>query len=213
MVTDREGAHALEVVRFDRTVVDGQVTRHAQEDASQVLGLRPGQKYDPDARTVVRALAAACASPKLAARVLFQQLVYSYVVGNNDVHAKNLSVREDPGSGLWAVTPVYDVLHTWPYEQDHRFFPAIREDGPHDTVTLRHWLRFAADIALPERAARTAVNQVLASLPRLLERADGADLPTRIVRDLRRVVTKRARDLESGVAQPGAVTAPGTPPR
>lgn len=41
IVTDRQGDRALEVVRFDRTVRKGRILRHAQEDASQVLGIRP----------------------------------------------------------------------------------------------------------------------------------------------------------------------------
>jgi serine/threonine-protein kinase HipA len=53
VVEDRDGVRALAVTRFDRSWHDGQLVRHAQEDASQVLGLRPSQKYDPDARTVI----------------------------------------------------------------------------------------------------------------------------------------------------------------
>jgi serine/threonine-protein kinase HipA len=197
VVEDRDGVRALAVTRFDRSWHDGQLVRHAQEDASQVLGLRPAQKYDPDARTVIGALSQLCTAPPVAARDLLHQMLYRYAVGDNDLHAKNLSIGQDPASGVWAVTPVYDVLHTWPYEGDHRFHPAVR-DTLRDSVTSKHWLSLAADIGVPvrvvDRLCRTvadAVGQVTDTLtPELL------DMPESWVRDVRRRITRRVRDLE-----------------
>lgn len=197
IVTDATGAHALAVTRFDRTVhADGTMVRHAQEDASQVLGLRPGQKYDPDARTVIAALADRCGAPPVATRDLFLQLAYSYVIGNNDLHAKNVSIRCPAGTTLWSVTPAYDVLHTWPYEGDHSFVPAIRPDGPHDAVTLKWWLTLANDVGLPDKAAQRVLTQVATAAHQLVERALAADeIPEAISRDIRRVVRRRTRDI------------------
>ena len=197
VVTDAEGTSALAVERFDRTVATGdRLVRHAQEDASQILGLRPGQKYDPDARTVITALADHCAAPRVARRDLFHQLAYSYVIGNNDQHAKNVSIRCPAGATTWSVTPAYDVLHTWPYEGDHRFVPAVRPDGAHDVVSLKWWLGLAADLGLPDRAARRIISQVTVAADALIERAIGdGGLPPALHRDVRRVLRRRARDL------------------
>jgi serine/threonine-protein kinase HipA len=197
IVTDKDGAEALAVERFDRTeTADGSTIRHAQEDATQILGLRPGQKYDPDARTVIDALASRCAAPKVAVRDLFHQLVYSYMIGNNDLHAKNLSIRQDPVSGLWSVSPIYDVLHTWPYEGDHRFSPAVRPEGPRDAVSRKWWLELATDLGLPAKAAQVVIRQVTHAAETMISRALTNDgLPTALHRDVRRVIARRARDL------------------
>ena len=197
IVTDRDGVRALAVERFDRSRRDGRLVRHAQEDASQVLGIRPSEKYDPDARTVIGALAARCTAPQVAVRDLVHRMLYSYAVGDNDLHAKNLSIGEDPATGVWSVTPAYDVLHTWPYEGDHRFHPAVR-DRVHDTVTRRHWLALAADVGLPARVVERLCGQVTGAVGALVERLD-ADLlgmPEVWVRDVRRRIGKRVRDLE-----------------
>jgi serine/threonine-protein kinase HipA len=105
VVADRDGTKALAVTRFDRSWHDGELIRHAQEDASQVLGLRPSQKYDPDARTVIAALSHLCTAPPVAARDLLHQMLYSYAVGDNDLHAKNLSIGQDPLSGCGRSRP------------------------------------------------------------------------------------------------------------
>lgn len=200
VVVDADGREALAVTRFDRCDgAGGDIVRRAQEDAAQVLGLRPGEKYDPDARTVIGALAQRCAAPRVAVRDLFRQLLYSYVIGNNDLHAKNLSIYQAPTTGVWSVTPAYDVLHTWPYEGDHRFVPAVRPDGPHDSVIAKWWNALAGDVGLPARALTRMVGEVTAPVGSLIAAAasvGGLSEPQR--RDVRRVLTKRARDVTSG---------------
>ncbi len=197
VVEDQDGVPALAVTRFDRSWRAGELVRHAQEDASQVLGLRPSQKYDPDARAVVQALSQLCTAPPVAARDLLHQMLYSYAVGDNDLHAKNLSIGQDPETGIWSVTPVYDVLHTWPYEGDHRFHPAVR-DRLHDAVSRRHWLALAADIGVPEKVAVQLCDRVAAAVGQLTERftEELLGMPEVWVRDVRRRVTRRVRDLE-----------------
>ena len=59
------------------------------------------------------ALAALCSNPTVAALRLLEQVAASYLIGNGDLHAKNLSVL-DRGAGL-APSPVYDVTFTHPY--------------------------------------------------------------------------------------------------
>jgi serine/threonine-protein kinase HipA len=197
VVVDRDGMRALAVDRFDRSWRDGRLVRHAQEDASQVLGLRPSQKYDPDARTVIDALAQLCTAPPVAARDLLHQMLYSYAVGDNDLHAKNLSIGQDPTTGVWAVTPVYDVLHTWPYEGDHRFHPAIR-DRLSDSVTRTHWEALAADVGVPARALDRLRRSVVGAVGRVADTLtpELLAMPPAWVRDVRRRIVKRLRDLD-----------------
>lgn len=197
IVTDAAGTKALAVERFDRSLDGATLLRHAQEDASQLLGLRPSEKYDPDARQVIGALSEACSAPLVARRDLLHQLLYSYAVGNNDLHAKNLSIGQDPRSGVWSVTPAYDVLHTWPYEGDHRFHPAVR-DVVHDSVTRRHWLALGADLALPAKVIAQLCDRVAVAVGRLVDTfsPELLDMPETLVRDVRRRVSRRVRDLD-----------------
>jgi serine/threonine-protein kinase HipA len=196
IVADRHGVRALAVARFDRSELGGAVIRHPQEDGTQVLGIYPGEKYDPDARTVVSALSGVCSAPKVAARDLLHQMIYSYAIGNNDLHAKNLSVKQDPTTGLWRPTPVYDVLHTWPYEGDHRFHPAIRAKLS-DSVSRPHWLQLGDDIGVPRRATERLITTVDDVISQWLETLDSHALPMpeKWIRDVRRRIGRRLRDL------------------
>ena len=113
IVVDATGELALLVTRFDRHVTDGTVTALRQLDGCQAAGRYPADKYDLDTVEVVTALAGLCSNPTVAALRLLEQVAASYLLGNGDLHAKNLSVL-DRGGGL-APSPVYDVTFTHPY--------------------------------------------------------------------------------------------------
>lgn len=113
VVVDATGEQALLVTRFDRHVTDGTVRALRQLDGCQAAGRYPADKYDLDTIEVVTALADLCSNPTVAALRLLEQVAASYLVGNGDLHAKNLSVL-DRGNGL-EPSPVYDVTFTHPY--------------------------------------------------------------------------------------------------
>ena len=78
--------------RFDRR---GNV-RLAQEDACQVAGLYPASKYRIHTEGAIAALADACArgggSRATAVLELLRVVVFSWLIGNGDLHGKNLSI-------------------------------------------------------------------------------------------------------------------------
>ena len=113
LLHDAEGRSALLVTRFDRAGPK----RIAQEDACQVAGIYPASKYRIKAETAITALADACArgggSKPAAVLELLKTVVFSWLIGNGDLHGKNLSIYNP--DGVWQPTPAYDLLCTQPY--------------------------------------------------------------------------------------------------
>jgi serine/threonine-protein kinase HipA len=113
LLHDSGGRSALLVSRFDRAGS----TRIAQEDACQVTGIYPASKYRIKAETAITALADACArgggSKPAAVLELLKIVVFSWLIGNGDLHGKNLSIYNL--DGVWQPTPAYDLLCTQPY--------------------------------------------------------------------------------------------------
>ena len=151
-VVDRHGVAGLMVERFDRTFRDGSWSRIAAEDACQVIGLAPAAKYTLTSDEVVRSLADTTAAPLVATRNLYLQFVFSWLTGNGDLHAKNVSVLAGTG-GRFEVAPVYDVPCTLLYDDRTQALPV---DGRVENLRARHWAAFARAIGLPERAAHSA---------------------------------------------------------
>ncbi|WP_347040925.1 type II toxin-antitoxin system HipA family toxin [Brachybacterium nesterenkovii] len=153
VVHDGAGVQGLLVDRFDRVIgPGGDIERLALEDAAQVMGILPAAKYAVDSEAAVLALASATHASKIAARNLYLQLVFAWLVGNGDLHAKNLSILQAP-DGRWSVAPVYDVACTAVYRDMTMALPV---DGRTTRIRARHWAALADAIGLPERAALSA---------------------------------------------------------
>src|SRR6202034_2706375 len=105
---DRTGQPGLLVRRFDRVQEAGAVRLLAVEDACQVLGRWPGDKYVISTEEAISGLARCCRAPGVAALELYRLLVFAYLSGNGDLHAKNLAILHDK-RGEWRVTPAYDL--------------------------------------------------------------------------------------------------------
>ena len=166
IVHDRIGAPGLLVRRFDRvTDDDGGVGRLPLEDATQVLGVPPADKYRLSSEEVVAALSGRCRAPLVAGRNLYLQFLFAWLTGNGDLHGKNVSVLTGV-DGETAIAPVYDVPCTLVYGDDSLALPVA---GKTRKLSRRHWDEFAESIGLPTRAAASA--QAVA-----LRAAEGVDL-------------------------------------
>lgn len=113
LLHDAAGASALLVTRFDRAGA----SQIAQEDACQVAGVYPASKYRIKTETAITALADACGrgggSKPATVLELLKVVVFSWLIGNGDLHGKNLSIYNP--DGVWQPTPAYDLLCTQPY--------------------------------------------------------------------------------------------------
>jgi serine/threonine-protein kinase HipA len=173
-VQDATGRPGLLVERFDRVNgPDGQPVALAVEDAAQVMGLYPSDKYRVSAEEVVAALSAACAARALAARDIFRQLCFAWLTGNGDVHAKNISILATP-AGEWRVSPAYDLPSTLPY-RDHTLALAMR--GSHDGLSRKSLLAFADATGVPPRAAERTLQDVLAATESIPDELEAGALP------------------------------------
>ena len=166
LIRDVAGRPGLLVERFDRVPVSGErvsrasgskaaagspgaVQRLAVEDGAQVLGLYPADKYNVGYGQVCHALAAYCAAPLPALRNLALQAAFAWLTGNGDLHAKNVSMVQQP-AGEWSIAPVYDIPSTVVYGDKTL---ALTLDGKRTGVSRKHFLGWAAGMGLTERAA------------------------------------------------------------
>ncbi|WP_307857143.1 type II toxin-antitoxin system HipA family toxin [Pseudarthrobacter albicanus] len=153
LIRDVAGRPGLLVERFDRIPVAGgapdAVERLAVEDGAQVLGLYPADKYNVGYGQVCRALSAYCAAPLPALRNLAVQAAFAWLSGNGDLHAKNVSMVQQP-SGEWSIAPVYDIPSTVVYGDKTL---ALTLDGKRTGISRKHFLAWANGLGLTERAA------------------------------------------------------------
>jgi serine/threonine-protein kinase HipA len=174
IVHDVEGRPGLVVRRFDRATLPGGEPRAlACEDACQVLGRWPADKYNMTTEAVITALADRCAARPVALRALFQQVCFAWLTGNGDQHAKNLSILMSD-DGEWLVSPAYDLPSTVVYGDKTL---ALTIGGRDRGLSRRHLLDLAAAVGLPDRSATAVLDGLLESLDGLEVSLRGGALP------------------------------------
>jgi serine/threonine-protein kinase HipA len=104
------------VKRFDRLAQpDGTLRRLIQYDFCQLSGALSDRKYESEGGPSLADCAALIrqysAQPAVDLRHFIQWIFFNLYTGNNDSHAKNLSVFQDPDKGV-ILTPFYDLLCT-----------------------------------------------------------------------------------------------------
>lgn len=193
LVHDRHGVPGLVVERFDRVRHGDSVVSLAVEDACQLAGRYPADKYRMSAEEIVAVIASACPARLVAARNCFQQFVFAWLTGNGDLHAKNLSILQDL-AGEWRVAPIYDIPSTLPFGDQTMAVPlAGRVDG----LTRKAFQTFGDSIGLRPRAVEAAINAVLTATEPLLDdlRGGALGLNENLTRTVVRQLTRRRQDL------------------
>lgn len=200
----RFGVDVLVVRRFDRIESAEGVRRLHQIDGCQLTGRVPDRKYEKDGGPGWAELLAAvdrwAAVPAKARLHLLDGLIFHFLVGNADAHAKNHAWLVEAGGRLQPA-PLYDVLPTglWPRLDDRLAMAIGGEDRP-AWIRSDHWRRFAEQAAinltLLRRRALALAGRAAAALPAAADSlALASDSPP--VRHLSAVLDKRAQLLDA----------------
>lgn len=188
LVRDRDAKAGLLVKRFDRVRMGARslATKVRQEDACQLLDRYPADKYAVSLRDIVDTLTI-CDAPVLAAADLLRLYLYSYIIGNGDLHAKNISVYF-PKNAPVGLTPAYDLLSTFPYGDKHM---ALKLDGRDTNFTRQMLIAFAARHRVRRAVAETIIDQVLDSVPQWISELGAIGWDTKTTRALRKEIERR----------------------
>lgn len=168
------GVRTLVVERFDRIrTLDGRLLRKPQEDMCQALGFTPGLKYQSDGGPgAVRILDLLKSSddPDKDRLVFFRALVFFWLAGATDGHAKNFSIFNKAGGGF-ELAPLYDILSAQPnldageIQKKHYKLAMCLGIGNHyklDSILPRHFLQSALSAGISEVAALRVMDDLAA---------------------------------------------------
>lgn len=189
-VTDREGALGLLVERFDRRRENRRWVGVHQEDACQLLNRYPADKYRVSINDVAKAFEQFAAAPTVEVLRLIELVAFSFVVGNGDLHAKNISLLGDAALQL---SPAYDLLSTRPYGDLQL---ALKIDGRNDKVTRRHFIDFGARFRVAPKAVEAKLDAIVNGVREAMSQLAELGLEPKRARQLRELMTRRLAALD-----------------
>lgn len=144
---------ALAVIRFDRQAYGSRWVRIHQEDMCQALGVHPSLRYEneggPGVSDILGVLQQ-CSDAKADTDRFFRALVFNFLIGGTDAHAKNFSVFMKP-NGRVELTPLYDVASMLPYIDRKRLKLSMKICGRYEVERMlpRHWCQLAEHLEIP----------------------------------------------------------------
>jgi len=185
LITDVDGELGLLIARFDRIQTpDRTFARIGQEDACQLLGRYPADKYRVSVNEIVSRVTEVVTAPAAAVIDLVLQIAFAWMIGNGDLHAKNYSLQWRP-DGIVAATPVYDIISTLPYPLNQRM--ALRLDGREDNFTRRSFVAFAERFGVPQRLTERRLDEMVRrSEPGIASMGYDEATTARLSREIRR---------------------------
>jgi serine/threonine-protein kinase HipA len=154
--------------RFDRINVKDQFpTRLHQEDFCQALGRSPQKKYEkeggPQFGECLQLARAHLSLPEV--EQLITWYFFNLMLGNSDAHAKNISILYDQ-DGRKKLAPFYDLVCTRAYPRlDRNLAMAISGKFDPDTVHFNDLEKFAHEIGITPRFARTLCQKIIEKIP------------------------------------------------
>ena len=175
------GKHrCLLVTRYDRRIEDGVLHRLHQEDFCQALGISSRLKYQseggPHLTHCFDLVRTASSRPAKDLITLFEAVVFNYLIGNNDAHAKNFSLLHVAEGATVQVqlAPLYDLVSTVSYpglspkmamKIGSKYLPA--------DLRLRHWEAYWTAIGFSPKQALQQTERFLDKVQQILSDSAG----------------------------------------
>jgi len=159
IVTDKDQNVGLLVERFDR-LYDSRLKRFEllhQEDACQFLGRYPADKYRLKVSDIMQGIFDYASAPIVEGACFIKLLLFSYLITNGDLHAKNISLLESKDRSRMILAPAYDLVATLPYNDDSM---ALQFEGRTKNFKLHDFLAFGERWNIPAKSTLKAVDRI-----------------------------------------------------
>lgn len=164
------GKHPFYLIeRYDRRRgKDGRLVRLHQEDFCQAVGFSYGRKYEADGGPGLKACFGLATEqstqPALDKMIMLRWVIFNYLIGNCDGHAKNLSMlieREE-----YRLSPLYDLLSTRIYGGlSQKFAMRIGGQQRSEQILKEHWERLAAEAGVGSKAVLDLCRELGEAMP------------------------------------------------
>lgn len=213
LIPFESGELAYITKRFD--VIDKQ-QRYLIEDGASLCQVHPKHK-DSDALSyekVLIKLTRCAGSSKAVTLKLFLHVVFSHIVGNNDLHLKNFSMQRKPNKNnniMDLVTPMYDMLSLAPYPVFDRacfmsFGVLAIEEGEEGDFsdaynifgfyTKEDFVQLGVNIGLPKSMVEKQLQALKVKVLKVIDGGFRTQLPDHIYDVIIKRIRERCRTLE-----------------
>lgn len=190
------------VARYDRVIEASGIERRHQIDLCQMLNKWPGYKYEAQGGATFREAYEALSrtrQPAVARERILRWLIFNFLIGNSDAHAKNISFLVNPDG--FELAPFYDLLCVKVYGDDSLAM-SIGGETKYGWVTVAAWDELARSIGVGAALLRRLRTEMAHDLPkvagRVLARAEFEESERQFLEKVVAVIEEHARFVLEG---------------
>lgn len=199
-ILELDGGLYYAVERYDREIVEGKPRRLHQEDFCQLLSVDPEAKYESDGGPSIRQCMEVSRKMRLSPKsqlALLDSVVFNYIIGNADAHAKNHSVVYRGNRAEFA--PLYDLVSTAVYpELSQEMAMRIGGDASFDSISRGSFSRLAEDCSVSPKLVLGRLDdmsrRIVPAASRLADECN-ARFPSKVYRQILSVMQSRLASL------------------
>jgi len=167
--------YALAIERFDRLSKDEQVIRLAQEDFCQALAVMSHKKYEaeggPGLADLFQTTLLNTARPHKDILNLLRLVLFNYLIGNCDAHAKNFSLLRSHSTDALELAPAYDLISTTFYGDAflHSMAMRIGQHSHLERITAADFDLFAEEVSISRQTLTNEMKSLCETITQSLE--------------------------------------------
>ena len=184
--------------RIDRKLglKDNAVQMFAMEDFCQLAGRMTSDKYKGSYESCAKIVSEYSSRAGLDMTELYLRVVFSFAVGNSDMHLKNFSLIEtSPKSRVYVLSEAYDMLPV------NLVIPADTEqlaltlNGKKNNIHRKDFTEFARVCGIPPHAADNLVASIVNRYSQYTALCRNSLLPEQMKNDFEKLISERIKIL------------------
>lgn len=148
--------------RVDRDISRKSIRLYAMEDFCQLSERLTEDKYRGSYEVCGKIVSKYSSYPGFDLSELFLRIVFSYVIGNSDMHLKNFSLIEEyPGSRSFRLSPAYDFLPVNVILPEDKEEMALTVNGKKKNIHRKDFMILARHFNIPDKAAEKMIEKTI----------------------------------------------------
>lgn len=178
--------------RIDRVFDKTDIKMLAMEDFCQ-LDLRvTADKYKGSYERCAKVIGRYSSQVGLDMAELFMRLVFSFVVGNSDMHLKNFSLIETgEASNAFVLSPAYDLLPVNVIMPEDTEEFALALNGKKTHIRKRDFFVFAEECGISKASAEKMIAKIVSMKPKYIDMCNGSLLPDHLKERFAQLIEQR----------------------
>ena len=182
--------------RIDRDIVEKNISMYAMEDFCQLSHRLTIDKYKGSYENCGRIIKKYSIYSGLDLSELFLRVIFSYVIGNSDMHLKNFSLKEtEPGNRQFSLSKAYDLLPVniiLPTDEDQF---ALTLNGKKRNIRKKDFLIFAEHCGITSKSAQNMMKKICSLQDKFIKQCDESYLPDELKQTMKELISTRIETL------------------